>query len=349
MKEERVQLFGSEVNFGNPIEDKKEEPKEVSQEEVSQKEAIDTEVKKEDEKPVNPEGQSSKESKEPLSRSMTSAAKLAADYKSRGIISESTEIKNDLTPEELSDLIKDNIYVEVKKTAEADVVSQLKELGYDQDTLKKARLLSMGATDEDVLAIGQRRQAAEFKPSNTEELEYFVLNYLKYKGMDDDRASRLVKAATVSELEKDYEEGIKYFNDEADKIELQVKERNNRRIAEEKEAEESLNKSFREVIDSGKLGKMILSEEQKGNLKKQLFDKIEGGKTEYEKALEDIDNNHEAQLWVAHAILNKSWDKESIKPSEQRSSILKDLGAELEEVRKTGEDPDGSNRVLLFG
>ena len=240
MKEERVQLFGSEVNFGNPIEDKKEEPKEVSQEEVSQKEAIDTEVKKEDEKPVNPEGQSSKESKEPLSRSMTSAAKLAADYKSRGIISESTEIKNDLTPEELSDLIKDNIYVEVKKTAEADVVSQLKELGYDQDTLKKARLLSMGATDEDVLAIGQRRQAAEFKPSNTEELEYFVLNYLKYKGMDDDRASRLVKAATVSELEKDYEEGIKYFNDEADKIELQVKERNNRRIAEEKEAEESL-------------------------------------------------------------------------------------------------------------
>lgn len=347
MSDEKIQLFGSEVNFGDVTEVKTPN----IQEQVADEKKSEEPVKEEAPVSSEPNTTVNENVKENVTETKpnSSAAKLAIDYKERGILPEDVDIKSDLSPEELSDMLKDNMYKEVSKKAEQDVVSQLKELGYDQDTLKKARLLSMGATDEDVLAIGQRRQAAAFKPNNTEELEYFVLNYLKYKGMDETRASRLVRSASVSELEKDFEEGVQFFNSEADRLENEVKDRNAKKIASEKEKEEKLNTSFREVIDSGKLGMLNLSESQRTVLKSQLFDKNEGGKTEYEKALSEIDKNHEAQLWVAHAILNKSWEKEVVNSSEQRSSILKDLGAELEQVRKKDEDPDGSNRILLFG
>ena len=354
-KDGKIQLFGSEVNFSS---EKNEE-------------AVTPEVKKEDAAPAVQEvAEVKQEAPKPESStpdpgptetkvSLSDAAKLAIDYQSKGIIPSDVVIPSDLTPEMMSDMIKDNIYQSVHKKAQEDVVQQLKDLGYDKNTLKRARLLAMGASDEEIIEIGKYRQAASYKPSNSDEMEYFVKNYFIHKGMDEDRAERLVKGASNDELRRDFEEGTRFFSNQADALEDKLKEAKRNAAAEKERYEKELDASYMKVIDSRKIGRVNITQSEAESLKESIFKKTEvtqmqdgttGFITKYEKALKELDSNPEGQMWIARAILNKSWDLEEVNREETKRSILADLGAEVQKASNTGEvESKDDGRVLLFG
>lgn len=360
-KEGRVQLFGSEVNL---IKESSEQPIEKVGDQVSPSQKVE-EIEPPKEEVVQVEKSTTKtteaEVQEPVPQntSLSDAAKLAIDYKSKGIIPEDIEIPNNLTPEQMSDMIKENIYHAVHQRAQEDVVQQLKDLGYDKNTLKRARLLALGASDEEIIEIGKYRQAAAYKPSSSEEMEYFVKNYFIHKGMEEDRAKRLVSGASNEELKQDFEEGVRFFEKQADSLEEKLKESKRQAAAERERYEKELDDSYIRVIDSRKIGRVNISESEAKQLKSSIFDKTEaiqmpdgssGFVTKYEKALKELDKNPEGQMWVARAILNKSWDMEEVNREETKRSILEDLGAEVQKASNTGDvESKDDGRVLLFG
>ena len=353
-KDGKIQLFGSEVNFS-----KENEGDKVSA--GNNAVAPDPEVKLHTD--VNqPEAKVQYSTpdvvKEQPKVSLSNAAKLAIDYQRKGIIPSSVPIPEDLTPEAMSDMIKNNIYTTVHQKAQEDVVSQLKDLGYDKNTLKRARLLALGASDEQIVEIGKYKQAATYKPQTSEEMEYFVKNYFIHKGMDKERAERLVGSASNDELKKDFEEGVSFFNNHADKLEESLKETKRSEAAQREREEKELDDSYRRVIDSRKIGKVSLTETEANSLKDSIFKKTEVTQmpdgssayiTRYEKALKDLDSNNEGQIWIARAILNKSWEMEEVNGPETKRSILADLGAEIQKASNVGDVEPEDGKILLFG
>lgn len=240
----------------------------------------------------------------------TGAAILLKEYVNKGLVE--AEVKNDLSGEELMEILDKNAYNKVMK----DLESQ----GYNDEVKKAIEYLRSGGTPEGLQSIFEAESFSELDISDDYDLtnrETLIKQYHREKGIPEKKIDQLYQLSIENdETYEDALEAQEYFKEKDNALlesQRKQKEEQERAWAE---AQEANRKYVDDMLSKGNINGISISKYEADKLKKFIYDESElvkindGGKerivktTAYNVKLREYENNPEWQLIFSKLLMN---------------------------------------------
>ena len=257
----------------------------------------------------------------------TGASLLALELQKDGIIPKDAKIEKNLSGKELRQLAKESFKKDFNQM-EQELKEEVLSKGYSEDDLKYARLLRQGVPQEELSQISVYQQMASINLENgIDDLEEVLPDYLSQYYKDSGvRDAKAIKKLVEADIDEDGGEGkAKEAKDFYNKLALKEisrveKEAKDKEAAIKNQEVEKTN-AIKESISKGKIGAFELTDAEKDEFNKYLFENTEeivgsdGKKYKvppYYKDLSEYNQNLEQQLVMAY-MMKKKFSLEDVK------------------------------------
>ena len=286
------------------------------------------------------------------------AALLALQFQKEGALPKDVQIDKNLTGQDLKKLYQESLKKDVS-AIEEDLRNQVLSKGYDEEDLKYAKLLRQGTPQEDLSTVSIYRQMASIDTSDMDAISGitpdYLTQYFKDSGVKDPKD---IKKLVDSELDEDggeskMNEAKTFYADlatkELGKLEKEALEREKL----DKEQAEKQTGDIKATIAKGKIGPYELTDADKQDFEKYLFEATEemvgtDGKKHrvpaYYKDLAEYNNNSEQQLLMALMLKRKFSFEDIMEKGKEEDTkdmldyLNKDTAKTVKESQKTNYD-----------
>ena len=327
MQNDELLSVGMSSALVQEVEKEADIPKEVTQKAAPVAPTVSKEEKVESQsKPSQQEGTPPKEP-EFNPEEYSGAALLALELQKDGIIPKDAKIDKSLSTKDLRKLATESFKKDVS-AVEDELKQQVLSKGYDEEDLKFARLLRQGTPREELSEVAIYRQMGSINlDEGVESLEEILPDYLtryyKDSGVKDDKAIKKLVEADMDEDggETKAKEAKTFYNKLADSEIARLQKEAADREKAEQDKEFAKTSTIKQTISKGKIGPYELTDTDKEDFEKYLFENSEeiigtdGKKYKvppYYKDLTEYNNNTEQQLLMAY-LMKKKFSLEDIK------------------------------------
>ena len=293
------------------------------------------------------------------------AALLALELQKDGLIPKDSKIDKSLSTKDLRKLAKESFKKDVS-AVENEIKQEILAKGYDEEDLRFAKLLRQGVPQEDLSSVAIYRQMGSINlDKGVEDLEEVLPDYLtqyyKDSGVKDAKAIKKLVEADMDEDggEEKAKEAKTFYNQLADKEMIRLDAEAKAREKATQDQELAKTSSIKQTISKGKIGPYELTEDDKSDFEKYLFDNSEevvgndGKKYQvpaYYKDLTEYNNNVEQQLMMAY-LMKKKFSLEDVKAigkEEDKKDLLDYLDNQTKKHSQEAKQSQTENfKVLL--